>query len=129
MNYIYVITSIDIGYKYINKKPSPDGLYHSYLKRTSKNQKKYLTIRNQRAWGYFFDLKIAKKCVEENWGNLFEFRYNYVVIERIKEGLLTVPHKEWWYKWVYSNRKTHKGKFIPAKKPSEYTNIVGFGLG
>lgn len=121
---IYIITTVSMGMKYANKKRSPDGVYRSYLKRTSPNQEEYYTIRDRRTWGWFTDLKIAKKAVEENWGDIFEGLYWMAVIEETPEGIVTnLPTKEYWFKWKGT---WENGSYKPIKKPKECKDIVGF---
>ena len=54
------------------------------------------TIRNidiegaigTRVVGYYEDLETARKCVEENWGDIYEDGYyKYAVIEDVEPGL------------------------------------------
>lgn len=121
---IYIITTLRFGYKYGNKGRSKDGIYRSYLKRTSKSQEKFFTIIRSRTWGWYYDLAIAKKCVEENWGDMYENDYFEAVIEEVPEGSVTnIPTKEFWYKWKGS---WEKGGYKSWKKPKKYEGIVGF---
>jgi hypothetical protein len=122
---IYVVTTLQFGFKYINRKRSGDGKYHSYEKRISPSQKEYFTIVRERTWGWYSTLDKAKEAVEKNYGDMYENDYNYAVIERTPEGILwggDIP-KEWWYKWQGS---WEKGKYVPWKKPSEYDTVIGF---
>lgn len=127
---IYIITSIDFGYKYINKRRSRDGIFRSYLKRTSPSQEKYFTIKHSRTWGWFTDFKTAEESVLENWGDIFEGEFTYAVIEEVPEGTVTnCPTEEYWYKWEGPWPITDKGKigrYKPAKKPKQYEHVVSF---
>jgi len=127
---IYIITSINFGYKYINKRRSRDGIFRSYLKRTSPSQEKYFTIKNRRTWGWFTSFKKAEQSVLENWGDIFEGEFGWAVIEKVEEGtVINVPTKETWYKWEGPWPMTDKGKiggYKPAKKPKKYEGIIGF---
>lgn len=121
---IYIITTIRFGFKYANSRRSRDGIFRSYRKRISKSQTKYLTIISDRTWGWFTKLATAKKCVEENWGDIYEGEYFAAVIEEVPEGVvINIPTNEWWYKWEGS---WEKGRYKPWKKPKAYKNIVGF---
>jgi len=127
---IYMITTIDFGYKYANMRRSPDGCYHSYRKRTSKTQKKYFCIKERRTWGWFTDFKSAEQSVLENWGDICEGNLVYAVIEKVEEGTVVTPTlKEYWYKWKGPWPMTKKGKiggYKPAEKPLQYHNVVKF---
>lgn len=107
------MTSVQLGYKI--KEP----------KDPSEKSKKYFSIIDNRAWGWFKDLKTAKKCVKGNWGDLHELSYNYVVIEKFQEGILNQP-REWWFKW---KKSAEYGTFVPTKKPHQLEGVIGFGLG
>jgi len=122
---IYAISTMRFGFKYMNDRRSADGYYHSYEKRTSSNQKQYFSILRERTWGWYSSLKNAQKCIEENWGDIFEGSYDYALIEEIPEGVLfggAIP-KEWWFKWKGTCKK---GKYILSKKPKEYDTVVCF---
>lgn len=118
-NFIYVITAIQFGYKYANEHRSKDGAYHSYYKRTSKGQKKLFRALKRLTCGWFTDLKTTKKFVENNWNDIREQSNNSVVIEKIPEGVTTMPTREWWYAWDGK-------KYISSKKPKEYEGIICF---
>jgi hypothetical protein len=127
---IFIVTSMDLGYMYTNKRRSVDGIYHSYRKRLSKSQTKHFTTKENRTWGWFTDFKTAEKSVLENWGDIFEGNLSYAVIERVPEGAVTnIPTEEYWYKWegpwpMTENEKI--GGYKPAKKPNQYKNIICF---
>ena len=90
------------------------------------------TIRNidiegtmgTRVVGYFEDLETAKKCVEENWGDIYENGYyKYAVIEDVEPGLyMSAEATPIFYKWK-------DGKYQEIEKPSELKGIVGFTIG
>lgn len=122
---IYTVTTLQFGFKYGNNKRSKDGVFHSFLKRTSPSQRKYFTITNKRTWGWYSKLEDAQKCVEENWADIYEGSYGYAVIEEVHEGILHGANtpREWWYKWQGS---WEKGKYKPWNKPKEYDGIIFF---
>lgn len=128
---IFLITSMHFGYKYYNKKRSPDGIYHSYRVRTSKNQKRVFTILERRTWGWFTNFKTAEQSVLENWGDICEGNLTYAVIEEVEEGTVVTPTlSEHWYKWRGPWPMTEDGKiggYQPIKnKPKQYSNVVKF---
>jgi hypothetical protein len=64
------------------------------------------TIKDQRLWHLFAKLEEAEKCVLENRGDLFEYYYNYALIEEIyvidsedkpEPGEFGGFPKEWWF--------------------------------
>jgi hypothetical protein len=123
-NPIYVITTIQFGYKYINNKKSGDGKYHSFEKRTNQTQSKYFTIVRDRTWGWYTKLEYAQDAIKINACDIYEDGYySHAVIEEMEEGILAYPIKETWYKWKGSIRK---GGYKPGRKPREFKNIAGF---
>lgn len=125
--YIYVVTAMKFGLMYLNQRRSKDGKYHSFKKRTSKTQREYLGIIQQRTWGWFSTLKSAKAVTE--WASDFileEMSYPEVVIERISEGIMSGKPKEWWYKWKGTEKR---GRYVSWKKPEEYRCVVNFSMG
>jgi hypothetical protein len=121
--YIYIVTGLRFGYKFINRHRSPDGLFHSYRKRFSKSQKKFFAIISSRTFGWYPNLKTAKKCVEKNWSDIHEQEYEMAVIERVSSGCFSFPILEWWYKWVGNH---DNGSYIPGEKPKRFKNIISF---
>lgn len=123
---IYVITTMMFGFKYGNTTRSKDGIYHSFLKRTSPTQRKYFTIVRERTWGWYPTLEEAKEAVERNYADLYEDGYYpQAVIEEICPGVLQgcETPKEWWYEWKGTRQK---GAYKSWQKPKDFNNIVGF---
>lgn len=123
--FVYVVTTIQFGDKYINKTRSKDGIYHSYRLRTSPSQKKYFGIIDKRTWGWYNDIKDAKEVIEMNSCDIYEGNYTYALIEKIDEGVvfgMSIP-EEHWYKWKGT---WEKGGYKPAKKPKQYSHIIHF---
>ena len=89
-------------------------------------------IENQpecsRVPGYFEDLDTAKKCIEENWGDLYEDGYyKYAVIEDVEPGLYKSSESDpIFYKWE-GDSKT--GKYVEIKRPVEFDHLFGFTIG
>ena len=81
--------------------------------------------------GFYADLQTAMKCVEEDWAGFDEAGYyNYIVIERMVEGLYNISGfdlakpSEWWYRHDYEARK-----WVPCEKPKCLVGTVSFGMG
>jgi len=125
MKKIYMITAIEFGYKYSNRSRSKDGMYHSYYKRTNKDQTKCFRIRDKTTLGWFKTLKKAQIAIKENWADMYEGQYNHAVIEEMKPGILAgfCVNKEWWFEWKGS---WEEGGYQEGTKPKEYERIVGF---
>jgi hypothetical protein len=81
--------------------------------------------------GFYYDLKEAKRCVEEDWAHFDESGYyNHIVIELTMEGLYNIngimldQKKEWWYRHNWNERR-----WVKTKKPQILKGIINFGLG
>ena len=81
-----------------------------------------------RTVGYFENLKIAKKCVEENWGNIYEDGYyKYAVIEDVEPGLYQSCYSEpLFFKWEGT---VENGGYKEIQRPNELKGFFGFTLG
>ena len=122
---IYLVTAIEYGYQYHNIHRNKDGIFHSYRKRISSSQRKYLGIISKLTTGWFTKLSMAKKYVEGNWCDLAEHQFNLAVIEEVPEGFVTnLPTKELWYAWM--GKDWNNGKFISINKPETLKSIVCF---
>ena len=100
-----------------------EGFMPSRGNRTRKQYSK-LPPKLQRTFGWYSNLKDACKDVKNNMGELWEYAYDYIVIEEVKEGVWGMAIKEWWFKW---NRK--KKAFFSIRKPKETISIVNWGIG
>ena len=90
------------------------------------------TIRNidiegpigTRVVGYFNTYLDATKCIEENWGDLYEDGYyKYAVIEGVEPGLYkSVESEPVFYKWI-------NDRYTKIEKPVELKSFVGFTIG
>lgn len=82
-------------------------------------------IGNSRCVGWFGTESDAKYVVENNCGDIWEYSYQYAVIEKIGSGLYQHPKKEIWYKW-----NDDKKRYIElSEKPDAIKNVVNFGIG
>lgn len=79
-------------------------------------------INTCRCWCFFHTLNKAKKCVDNNWGEMQECKYEFLVIEEVYENSTSL-NKEWWYKW-------DRNKWCKLiDKPDRFHNICCFGMG
>jgi hypothetical protein len=67
-------------------------------------------IIRTRIWGFYKNLTKAKKCVVENWTDIYENGYyNYALINAFAEGVCVTPLKQHWFKVTYLKGKNiHK---------------------
>lgn len=123
--FVYIVTTLRFGFRYLNPKRSSDGKYNSYPIRISPEQKKYFTIRSSRTWGWYSDLKGAEECVLNNYADIYEGEYEYALVEKAAEGILYggEESEEHWYKWEGS---WDKGGYKACDKPKEYGGVIHF---
>lgn len=80
-----------------------------YVVRCYKIDLKSTTERvvRERTWGFYKSLSRARRCVTENWTDIFEANYyNYAVIMKMPQGVCVHPKKNEWYEIKYG--KTSK---------------------
>lgn len=93
-----------------------------------------ILIGSKRSFGYFFSLESAREAVENNRCNIYEEKYELVLIEEIKEGIHCRATSVAWYKWR-TNKKNPKngeftnGKYFPCKQPKELKIVTNFCMG
>jgi hypothetical protein len=81
-----------------------------------------------RCVGFFTTFSQAEKCVIENWGDIFEYYYDFAVVEEVTEGLYNCcqgdNYLKQWYKW---NSKVKRYKKV--KEPKFAKNIINWSIG
>jgi hypothetical protein len=87
-NYVYVLTTLKFGFRYLNPKSSSDGKYYSFPIRISPEQREYFTITGSRTWGWYSEFADAEECVLNNFTDIYEGDYEYALIEKAAEGVL-----------------------------------------
>jgi hypothetical protein len=77
-----------------------------------------------RSVGFFYLKADAERCLAENWGDIYECGYYpFAVIERVEQGIYTVPRSEYWYKW-----DDKKKGYVPCEKPDRFKQVCGWSL-
>ena len=71
-----------------------------------------------RIFGFFFDQRKAIDAVLKNTCDIFEYRYENVVIEEVKEGIHANLGNEIWFKWNWENNEYER-----SEKPSSLNNV------
>ena len=70
----------------------------------------------------------ARKIIVHNQGDIFEYYYQYAVIEtkNTDELYCGFQQDQYWYEWQGDGAT---GKYEPIERPDKYKNIVGWGIG
>lgn len=50
-------------------------------------------------WGYYSDYETAIRALHGNWTDMWEFCYDYAVLEKIGEGLAQYAECTQWFKY------------------------------
>lgn len=79
----------------------------------------------ERTWGYYAERETAVQALHENWTDMWEYLYNYAVIEQYEEGISGyVFGSEQWFKWD----PERKGYF-EIDKPEETEHLCSHAIG
>lgn len=81
-------------------------------------------IAASRCVGFFKTLEEAENILNNNVGDIFEFYYNYAVVEKMHPGLY--PHDLNFKTYKFDMEK--KG-FFSCEKPTALENTGSFGIG
>lgn len=79
--------------------------------------------RDQRTVGWFSKRQDAINVVKDNICDIWEFSYDWVVIEKIPESLYPIITKEWWYKWNHEEKR-----YLKCSKPKLFHNLLGCSI-
>ena len=87
-----------------------------------------LEKKRSRTVGYFLSLEEAKRCVEENWGDIYEMGwYPEAVIEEVEAGLYPSPFEfaQYFYRW---EGNPDDGCYKPCDAFEGAEEVTGFCL-
>jgi len=101
-------------------------------------------IKQSRLWSLYLNFEDAERAVLSNTGDIFEYYYNYALIEEIwvvnsednptKEEVKELfPPKEWWYKATFYGDEVNEPPFNPkvekTNKPQSLERVAFFWIG
>lgn len=84
---------------------------------------------NSRCVGYYDNFEEADRVVRNNFGDICELLYNYVVIEKVKSGLYPACIERQFYKIYIENNDYDNIKYKPIDEPECVKHIVNFAIG
>jgi hypothetical protein len=93
------------------------------LRREMSNQK---YERPQRTFGFFNTKEEVCNAIKNNFGNMEECFYDYIVLEYIEPGIHPTVHAIEWYKW---SNIANRWFSIDKKCPKEFEKLTNFALG
>ena len=77
-----------------------------------------------RTWGYYEEKEVALRAVRENWTDMWEYWYEYAVVEKLGAGIS--PHCEeiYWFKFDIEARQ-----YVEIDAPTGHDCWGNFALG
>lgn len=54
----------------------------------------------RQTWGFFEEKETAVQAAHENWGDMHETVYPFVVVEQVLPGLYPHAEERMWFAWV-----------------------------
>ena len=79
----------------------------------------------ERCIGFFEDYQTAEDAVLKNSVDMWETIYDWVVIEKVKEGFYSHDIHSKWFHW--EGKGYEDGKYVPVENPEP--RVVGWGIG
>jgi hypothetical protein len=77
-----------------------------------------------RCFGYFENRQKALLAADENLADMHECLYNWLLIEKIPEGLHVMPTEEIWYQW-----DTGLECWVHVEKPKWSFGTINWSIG
>ena len=84
-------------------------------------------IKGARTWGFYSNKEDAINVLEHNTTDLWEYCYDYAVLEAYQEGISGYDFEEGRQFFKYDQFK--KGYFPLDKEPEEVKHYVSFAIG
>ena len=78
---------------------------------------------SKRLWGFYTSLEESRDVVENNITDIWEYLYDYALIEEVEEGF-PFSMKRWLFKF---NRETWK--YEPIEEPKSFKQICNITMG
>jgi hypothetical protein len=98
----------------------------SLLAKSPNRDPKYLPPRS-RTFGFYNTYSEAYEAVKENYGNMEECVYDYIVMEYIEPGIHPMVHYVQWWEW---DIEKNKWIFLSEEDaPKEFVGICNWALG
>ena len=78
----------------------------------------------KRCWGFYKDKETALQALHENWTDMWEYSYDYALIEGYKEGISEMTGYRQFFKF-----DENKGGYFEIDEPEGYGPFAGFAFG
>lgn len=77
-----------------------------------------------RTWGYYKDRDEAVLALHENRTDMWEYLYDYALIEKIEEGICSYASSRQWFKY-----DLEQGGYFEIDEPECVRNVCNFAIG
>lgn len=77
-----------------------------------------------RTWGYYADHDTALRALHENWTDMWEYLYEYAVLEEIGEGICPTPKSVQWFRF-----DMERNGYFEIDMPEDEDAYSAFALG
>lgn len=78
----------------------------------------------QRTWGYYKDQDVALQALHENWTDMWEFCYDYAVLEKFGEGIVPDCQERYWFKY-----DRERDGYFEIEEPECVKHLCNFAIG
>lgn len=99
------------------------GLYYGNYDITKDRITSDNNVRSRRCFGFYNKLSDAISAVANNYGDMEEGLFNFLVIESLPEGIFRTPTDSIWYEWS----DEHGWKYLDVS-PKWSDGIVNYAL-
>ena len=86
--------------------------------------KGWLDIGASRTFGYYDNLNTCIQALNQNWCDMFEYLYEYAIVEKIGQGIHPECEERWFFKW-----DDEKKGFFDISEPEEFKHYTNLSLG
>jgi len=85
---------------------------------------RYGTKGGSRCFGFKETFENADQAVRENWCDIHEYTYDYVIIEEMNPGIHPNVENRWFYKFNHEDEV-----YVPIDEPEELKHFCNLALG
>lgn len=79
----------------------------------------------QRTWGFYAERETAVQALHENWTDMWEYLYEYALIEQFDEGISHyVFGSRQWFKW-----NQEREGYFEIEEPECVKHLCSFAIG
>lgn len=92
--------------------------------RCSLNEHGWPDYGDVRTWGYYEEKEVALQAVRENWTDMWEYCYEYAVVEKLGAGISPYCEEIHWFKFDVEARQ-----YVEIEAPTGHNCFGNFAFG